>query len=72
MDGALFEIWFQNQLLPNIPQNSVILMDNAKYHSRHLIKKPSQAARKDEILNFMASHTSQFHRKIIKKTYWRY
>jgi transposase len=67
MDGALFESWFQNQLLPNIPQNSVIVMDNAKYHSRHLIKKPSQATRKDEILNFMASHNIAVPQKNTKK-----
>jgi transposase len=42
-------------------------MDNAKYHSRHLIKKPSQATRKDEILNFMASHNIAVPQKNTKK-----
>jgi hypothetical protein len=30
----LFEEWFKNKLLPNIPPTSVIVMDNATYHSR--------------------------------------
>ena len=28
-----FSKWFTNQLLPNIPDNSIIIMDNARYHN---------------------------------------
>ena len=28
-----FSRWFTNQLLPNIPDNSIIIMDNARYHN---------------------------------------
>ncbi len=28
-----FSKWFSNQLLPNIPDDSIIIMDNAKYHN---------------------------------------
>lgn len=34
MDAHNFEKWFQERLLPNINPNSVIVMDNAPYHSR--------------------------------------
>ena len=33
MDWENFSKWFTNQLLPNIPANSLIIMDNAKYHN---------------------------------------
>ncbi|KAH8031591.1 hypothetical protein HPB51_019212 [Rhipicephalus microplus] len=33
MDGRYFEEWFTDKLLPNIPPKSVIVMDNAPYHS---------------------------------------
>ena len=37
MNMERFEDWFQNQLLhvhvPNIPDHSIIVMDNASYHS---------------------------------------
>lgn len=56
MDGPLFETWFENQLLPNVPANSVIVMDNAKYHSRQLSKKPNQNTRKNDILHYMRSN----------------
>jgi transposase len=32
MNWTLFRKWFTEQLLPNIPQNSLIIMNNAPYH----------------------------------------
>jgi transposase len=33
MDWVNFSRWFTEQLLPNIPENSIIIMDNASYHN---------------------------------------
>lgn len=33
MNWDNFSKWFQDQLLPNIPDNSIIILDNAKYHN---------------------------------------
>ena len=33
MDYGNFSKWFAEQLLPNIPENSIIIMDNASYHN---------------------------------------
>jgi len=33
MDWENFSRWFTEQLLPNIPQSSIIIMDNASYHN---------------------------------------
>jgi transposase len=33
MNYENFSKWFTGQLLPNIPENSIIIMDNAKYHN---------------------------------------
>lgn len=33
MDWTNFSKWFLEQLLPNIPENSIIIMDNASYHN---------------------------------------
>jgi len=36
-DSALFEIWFEQMLLPSLPPGSVIVMDNASFHrKKHL------------------------------------
>lgn len=53
MTAELFETWVKNQLLPNISPNSIIVMDNASYHSRILNKKPNSNSKKADILNFM-------------------
>jgi transposase len=34
MNSALFEIWFASQLLPSLPRNTVIVMDNASFHRK--------------------------------------
>nr|XP_037286294.1 uncharacterized protein LOC119179331 [Rhipicephalus microplus] len=49
MDGRYFEEWFTDKLLPNIPPNSVIVMDNAPYHSVALEKAPTKPTRKADI-----------------------
>jgi hypothetical protein len=33
MNWDNFSKWFETQLLPNIPDNSLIIMDNASYHN---------------------------------------
>ncbi|KAJ8948212.1 hypothetical protein NQ318_014408 [Aromia moschata] len=53
MTADLFEKWFVEQLLPNIPPNSVIVMKNASYYSLILNKIPNNSTKKDEILKFM-------------------
>ncbi|XP_037270371.2 uncharacterized protein LOC119161985 [Rhipicephalus microplus] len=49
MDGRYFEEWFTDKLLPNIPPNSVIVMDNAPYHSVALEKAPTKSTHKADI-----------------------
>lgn len=34
MDSRLFEYWFSNQLLPSLDKGTVIIMDNASFHSK--------------------------------------
>lgn len=33
MNAELFQKWFSERLLPNIPENSLIIIDNASYHN---------------------------------------
>ncbi len=34
MDSSLFEQWFEQCLLPNLPKEAVIVMDNAAFHRK--------------------------------------
>lgn len=67
MTAGLFEKWFREQLLPNIEPNSVIVMDNASYHSRHLTKIPNTSSKKEEILNFIRDKNMEISEKATKK-----
>ncbi|XP_077516593.1 uncharacterized protein LOC144127212 [Amblyomma americanum] len=49
MDGNYFEKWFTDKLLPNIPANSIVVMDNAPYHSVALEKAPTKTTCKADI-----------------------
>lgn len=53
MNAELFEKWFKEQLIPNLPINSVIVMDNASYHSRQINKIPNLNSKKADILYFL-------------------
>lgn len=48
-DAPLFEYWFEQWLLPCLPEDAVIVMDNASFH------------RKDELFKIAAAH----HKKLI-------
>ncbi len=54
MNAQHFEEWLINQLFPNIPAGSIIVMDNASYHSKNAeenINSNSTRARMIEWLN---------------------
>ena len=54
MNGNIFENWFENKLLANLPpRKCAIVLDNAAYHSRLKFRVPTTATKKDEIINFM-------------------
>ncbi|XP_031354629.1 uncharacterized protein LOC116179062 [Photinus pyralis] len=53
MDTDTYEKWFIDQLIPNIPPNSVIVIDNASYHSRKVEQIPTMSWRKEHIMNWL-------------------
>lgn len=54
MDGEHFEAWF-DFVLTKLPQGSVVVMDNASYHSRRLETVPTMSSRKPDILAWLTS-----------------
>jgi len=54
MNLELFSKWFQNQLLPNIPKKSLIIMDNASYHNciTHY-SAPTSSCKKEKIIQWL-------------------
>ncbi|XP_066970876.1 uncharacterized protein [Macrobrachium rosenbergii] len=57
MNYMCFHDWFQTQLLPNIPAHSLIIMDNASYHSKMLNKAPTSSSKKCEIIQWLTENS---------------
>lgn len=53
MCSDLFENWLKTKLLPNLDRPSLIIMDNASYHSRVLNKQPTNSWKKQEIVDWL-------------------
>nr|XP_034334823.1 uncharacterized protein LOC117691984 [Crassostrea gigas] len=68
MNSENFTKWFTEQLLPNLPADSVIVMDNASYHS-HLDPEsrcPTSSAPKAEIQSWLDRKGIYYNPRMIK------
>ena len=68
MNSEHFMEWFTEQLLPNIPDKTVIILDNATYHNKQKDKPPTTATKKDDIRKWLDEHNIIYSDKDIKKT----
>ena len=53
MNANVFENWFLEKLISNLPEKSIVILDNASYHCRQVDKIPNMNTRKAEMLDFM-------------------
>ncbi|XP_066968279.1 uncharacterized protein [Macrobrachium rosenbergii] len=56
MNHTCFLSWFQTQPLANIPAQSLIVLDNAPYHSKISNKAPVSSSKKAEIVSWLTKH----------------
>lgn len=57
MNSGIFQKWFQEKLLPNIPKDSLIVLDNASYHNTLAVSSaPTPACSKERIRNWLESN----------------
>lgn len=56
MDGVTFAKWFTRQLIPNIPPKSVIVMNNAPYHSVQVDRVPTNVNKKQDMIDWLVRH----------------
>jgi len=55
----LFSKWFQEKLLPNIPKNSLIIMDNAAYHNvLSACSAPTAMSKKETIRDWLIKNNT--------------
>jgi len=67
MNAELFQKWFREMLLPNIPDNAVIIMDNASYHKvLSTSSPPTPTCSKEKIANWLNVNKIPFSRDCVK------
>jgi transposase len=57
VNAELFKKWFSEKLLPNIPEKSIIIMDNAAYHNTlSNCSAPTRCCSKERMLRWLADN----------------
>ena len=70
MIGEHFEKWFRNKLIPNIQPNSLIVMDNASYHSQLDDPVPTKSWTKKKMTEWLVRHNITFPKQALKSKIW--
>ncbi|KAJ0169957.1 hypothetical protein K1T71_014563 [Dendrolimus kikuchii] len=52
MNDDNYETWLVNQLIPNIPSDSVLVIDNAPYHNKYVERPPNSNTIEQEMINW--------------------
>lgn len=58
--------WLEEKLIPNIPEDSVIVMDNAAYHNTRLEKLPTSVTRKSEMQEWLTKRQIPYDKSMKK------
>jgi transposase len=67
MNWDNFSTWFTEQLLPNIPSQSLIVMDNAPYHNVFLDENyPTSSSTKPQLRDYLTAHDYPWTRDMVK------
>lgn len=64
MNAENYEKWLKSQLIPNLPPNSVLVVDNASYHNRKLNPTPNSNSRKAVLLEWLRDKNIPCHEKM--------
>lgn len=66
MDTKNFKKWLTEKLIPNLPHNSLVVIDNAPYHSTQTDKPPVSSSLKSEMQSWLRKNNISFEEKMTK------
>lgn len=66
MNSENYGKWLEQQLIPNLPAQSVVVIDNAPYHSVQIHPAPTSNSRKAEMINWLNEKNIVFHPDMLK------
>ena len=71
MQHQTFEEWFNCTLLPKIPHHSIIVMDNAPYHSRRKEQLPTKSWTKGKLMEWLSARGIAYPVRCFKSELWQ-
>ncbi|KAF8771586.1 hypothetical protein HNY73_018986 [Argiope bruennichi] len=66
MNSDNLKKWIVEKLLPNIPMNSIIVMDNAAYHTKVMDPVPTKSSKKDKMCAWLEKKQIPYDKKMRK------
>ncbi|XP_074106620.1 uncharacterized protein LOC141532260 [Cotesia typhae] len=67
MNADMFKKWLSEKLLPNLEEPSVMVMDNASYHSTQSEKQPTTSWTKPELIDWLTENKIPHDKRSLKK-----
>ena len=71
MNATHFLEWFEFSLISNLPLNSLIILDNAKYHNTVVEKTPTKSSTKREMKAWLDNRRILYNPKDLKQDLFR-
>ncbi|CAH0717739.1 unnamed protein product, partial [Brenthis ino] len=66
MTYEYYEKWIRSQLIPNLPENSVVVVDNAPYHNKQHESSPSSNSKKSVLQQWLTERQIPFTSEMYK------
>lgn len=66
MNAEIFVKWLKEKLVPNLEEPSLVIMDNASYHSIEKEKQPTSSWTKPAIIAWLQKHSIPFEDNLLK------
>ena len=67
INSEIFEDWLANQLIPNLPTRSVIVLDNSPTHSKQQNKPPTIKDNRTSIKNWLTKNNIEYNNSETKQ-----
>lgn len=66
MNYKNYEKWLTEKLIPNLPMNSVVVIDNASYHNKQVNPAPTSSTKKADMMSWLKERNINFGEKMLK------
>ena len=70
MDAESYKCYFEKSICQNIPKHSVIVIDNAPYHSKNTENYPTSKWRKQQFIDWLTEKNITFPDKALRAELW--